>query len=84
MAKKDFDEIKKEVRKLVSEITKVPEKDLKDGALFVEDLEIDSMMALEIIAGIEKKYRVLIPEEKITAIRSMQNIFDLLEGIIKI
>lgn len=84
MAKKDFNEIKKEVRKLVSEITKVPEKDLKDGALFVEDLEIDSMMALEIIAGIEKKYRVLIPEEKITAIRSMQNIFDLLEGIIKI
>ena len=62
MAEKDFAEIKKEVKKLVSDITKVPEKDLKDDALFVEDLDIDSMMALEIIAGFEKKYQEALQE----------------------
>lgn len=83
MAKKDFAEIKLEVKKLVSDTTKVPEKDLKDNALFVEDLDIDSMMALELIASIEKKYRVIVPEEKITAIRNMQSVYDLLEELLK-
>lgn len=81
MSKKSSDEIKKEVKKMVADITKIPLKDLKDNAAFVEELGIDSMMALEIIAGIEKKYRVVIPEEKITTVRSMQNVYVLLEEL---
>ncbi len=82
MAKKSLEEIKVEVKKLVSDITRVAEKELTDTALFVDELDIDSMMALEIIAGIEKKYRVVIPEEKITTVRCMQNVYDLLNDII--
>lgn len=82
MAKKDFEEIKKEVKKLVSDITKVPEKDLIDEASFIEELGIDSMMALEIIVGIEKKYRKVIPEEKISTVRSMSDVYKLLQEIL--
>lgn len=83
MAKKDFEEIKKEVRKLVSEITEVSEDKLKDDAKFVEDLGVDSMMALEIVASIEKKYRITVPEEEIPRIHSLSNIFELLSKTIK-
>ena len=83
MPKKDFQEIKKEVKSLVSEITEVEEAKLKDDARFSEDLGVDSMMALEIVASIEKKYKVLIPEEKLPTIRSLENVYDLLEGIMK-
>lgn len=83
MAKKDFAEIKKEVRSLVSEITEIPEGELKDDARFTEDLGVDSMMALEIVASIEKKYKVVIPEEKIPTVRSLQNVYDLLEQIMR-
>ena len=41
-----------------------PEKITLD-ANFVEDLGMDSMMALEILAGIEKKYKIQVPEEKL-------------------
>lgn len=83
MAKKDFAEIRKEVKSLVSEITEIPEGELKDDARFTEDLGVDSMMALEIVASIEKKYRVVIPEEKIPTVRSLQNVYDLLEEIMR-
>ena len=83
MPKKDFEEVKKEIKKLVSEITEVPQAQLKEDARFSEDLGVDSMMALEIVASIEKKYRVVIPEEKLPTIRSLQNVYELLEGIMK-
>lgn len=83
MAKKDFQEIKKEVKSLVSEITEVAEAQLKDDARFSEDLGVDSMMALEIVASIEKKYKVIIPEEKLPTIRSLQNVYDLLLEVMK-
>jgi len=83
MAKKDFAEIKKEVKKLVSEITEVPEDQLKDEARFTEDLGVDSMMALEIVASIEKKYKIVIPEDKIPTIRNLKNVFELLEQLME-
>jgi len=82
MPKKTLEEIKKEVKKLISEITEVPEKDLKEDAKFVEDLGIDSMMALEIVASLEKKYKVVIPEDEIPNVRSLANVFAILEKIL--
>ena len=83
MAKKSPEEIKKEVKALICEITEVPEKDLKEDAKFVEDLGIDSMMALEIVASLEKKYRIVIPEDDIPTVRSLGNVYALLEKLIK-
>ncbi len=83
MAKKDFEKIRKEVKSLVSEITEVPEDQLKDEARFTEDLGVDSMMALEIVASIEKKYKIVIPEDKIPTIRSLKNVFVLLEQLME-
>ncbi len=79
---KNFDEIKKEVKKLVSEISEVPLDKLMEDARFAEDLGVDSMMALEIVASIEKKYKVVIPEEKIPTVRSLKNVYELLDGLI--
>jgi acyl carrier protein len=81
--KVDFEKVKKEVKEIVSQIAEIPEEQLKEDARFVEDLGIDSMMALEVVASIEKKYKVVIPEEEIPVIRSLQNVYDLLEKLLK-
>jgi acyl carrier protein len=84
MAKKiDFEKVKKELRKLVSEIAEVPLEKVKDDSGFYKDLEVDSMKALEIIAGIEKKYKIAIPEDKIPSLSSLQNVYALLEKKLK-
>ena len=79
--KANFDDIKKEVKKMVSEISEVPESDITEEAQFAEDLGVDSMMALEIIASIEKKYKIVIPEEEIPSVRSLKNVYDLLDRV---
>lgn len=55
--------VENDVRELVAEILETEPGEIANDAHFVKDLGMDSMMALEILAGIEKKYRIVIPEE---------------------
>jgi acyl carrier protein len=84
MAEKfDAAKAKEEIRKLISDITEVPIEEITDSAQFVQDLGVDSMVALEIVASIEKKYRVAIPEEKIPTIRCLGDVCNLLQELVK-
>ena len=83
MAKRSLDEMKKEVRAMVAEIAEVAEKDLTESARFAEDLNVDSMKALEIVAGMEKKLKIVIPEEDIPKIRSLGDVYHILEKKVK-
>ena len=53
--------IEKEMRALVAEILEIQEDKIKPDMKFVEELGMDSMMALEILAGIEKNIVLLFP-----------------------
>lgn len=77
------DEIKNELKKKVAEITELPEEKLLPEAKFVDDLGVDSMMALEIVASIEKKYKVTVKEADIPKIRCLNDIYALLEKEMK-
>jgi acyl carrier protein len=55
--------LEQDVRKLVAEVLETEPDKIDAGAKFVEDLGMDSMMALEILAALEKKYRITIPED---------------------
>jgi len=82
MAKKDPQELRQEIKVLVSDVTRIPKQDLKDEARFFDDLGIDSMMALEIAASIEKKYKVVIPEDDLPKIRSLNDVYKVAEQLI--
>lgn len=58
--------VEKDMRALVAEILETEPGEIKADAKFVKDLGMDSMMALEILAGIEKKYRIVIPEDMLS------------------
>jgi acyl carrier protein len=55
--------IEVEIRNLIAEILESEPDKIPAEAHFVKDLGMDSMMALEILAGLEKRYRIVIPEE---------------------
>ena len=81
--KNNLEGIKKEVKSLISKIIQIQEEDIKENADFFKDLGIDSMMALEIIASIEKKYRITIPEEDIPKLTSLEKIYEYLDKSFK-
>jgi acyl carrier protein len=71
-----FNSIEEEVKKLVADITEVPVEKLTHDADFFNDLGIDSLKAIEIVAAFEKKFRIIIPEEDIPKIRTLMQVIE--------
>ncbi len=61
-----------EIKAIIAEITEIEPEKITPEAAFVEDLGMDSMMALEILAAIEKKYNIQIPEEKLMQLKNLK------------
>ena len=74
--------LEKELRSLIAEIVEIEEEKITPEANFVEDLGMDSMMALEILASIEKKYKLKIPEENLTKITNLKQVIALVDGFL--
>lgn len=75
--------VEKDMRALVAEILETEPEKLDLSAKFVKDLGMDSMMALEILAGIEKKYRIVIPEDMLSKFTDLQATIKIVTDILQ-
>ena len=75
--------VEEDVRNLVAEILETEPKEILAEAHFVKDLGMDSMMALEILASIEKKYRIIIPEDALPKFTSLNKTVSIVKDILE-
>lgn len=68
--------LKEELRALIAEIAEKDE--IPDDASF-KDLGIDSMMGVEIVAAIERKYRVKIEDAELAQITTLNGSMELVK-----
>ena len=66
-----------DVRKIVADILETDPQAIDPDAQLVEDLGMDSMMALEILATIEKRFKIKIPEESLPKMTTLNRIIQL-------
>ncbi|MGW7357577.1 acyl carrier protein [Streptomyces sp. NPDC054802] len=71
---------KEELRAVVAQVLDVDESEITDDARFVDDLEVDSLMALEVVVVLEKKYGIKLPESDLKQIVTLRRAYDLLLG----
>ncbi len=77
-------QLAQDITAIVAEVAEIDEKELWDNRdkHFMDDLEIDSMLALEIVASIEKKYRIEIEEEELLDITSLNATIELVQRLL--
>jgi acyl carrier protein len=75
-------QIKDEIKEMMAEIMEAEPGEIKDDAQFVQDLGMDSMMALEILASLEKKYKIVIPEEELLRFTTLNSTVEVVSKII--
>ena len=66
-----------ELRKIVAGVLDVEEEQVTDDALFVQDLGVDSLMALEVMVALEKKYQIKMSEKELAQITCLRNVYDI-------
>ena len=67
------DTLKDELRQIITEVTEV--EDIPEGTPFA-DLGIDSMMAIEIVADVEKDYEITIGEDELSELTNLKAVYD--------
>lgn len=67
------DTLKDELRQIIIEVTEV--EDIPEDTPFA-DLGIDSMMAIEIVADVEKNYDITIAEEELPDLTNLKAVYD--------
>jgi acyl carrier protein len=74
-------DVEKEIRSIVARKAEI-EPDFDRKASFANDLGIDSLMGLEIISECEKKFVIKIPDDKRTAITSLDTAIALVSQLL--
>ena len=67
------DKLKDELRQIITEVTEV--EDIPEETAFA-DLGIDSMMAIEIVADVEKDYDITIEEDELGELTNLKAVYD--------
>jgi acyl carrier protein len=69
---------KEELRATIADTLDVELDELSDDAHFMEDLDVDSLMALEVMVVLERRYAVKLDESLLSEITCLQKAYDLL------
>jgi acyl carrier protein len=67
------EQIRAEVKKLIAEVTEREPEEITDTALFAEELGVDSLMAMEVMVAVDKKYKINIPEDEFATIKNVND-----------
>ena len=65
-------DLKEQLRAIIAEVTEV--EDIPDDKPF-KDLGIDSMMAIEIVAEIERTFKLSIPEDELEQLTNFTRVY---------
>lgn len=68
---------KEELRQVVADTIDQDVDAVTDTASFVDDLDVDSLMALEVVIVLERRYGVKLKEERLSEVTSLQAAYDL-------
>ncbi len=66
------DTLKEELRRIIAEVAEID--DIPDDKPF-KDLGIDSMMAIEIVADVERTYKLSIPENELQDLTDLNAVY---------
>lgn len=62
------------IKELVCDILELDEEEVSDTSLFKEDHDADSLRAIEILATLEKTFKIKIPQEELPRMVNLQGV----------
>lgn len=74
--------IEKEIISIISDVTGFDEEEITPDTHFFNDLEIDSVKAIEITVAIEKKFKVKVRDEDVPNITTVRHAVELTNKLI--
>jgi len=71
--------LKNEVIEIISEVTEISKESIKLKSNLLNDLELESLDIVNLIAEFEKKYKISIKDEEIKCFQTVEDIINYIE-----
>ncbi len=71
-----------EIREIISDVSGYDLEDIKPETNLINELEIDSIKAIEITVAIEKKYKISVRDEDVPKIVTLNDAVELVHGML--
>jgi acyl carrier protein len=75
-------DVEKEIKTIIADVSGHEEDEITMETNIVEDLEVDSIKAIEITVAIEKKFKISVREEDVPKIVSVKQAIELVENLL--
>lgn len=66
-----------ELRELVAEVLEIEPEELTDQGSFQEEYDADSLRAIEMLARIEKKYKIEVPQKELANMSNLMTVYEI-------
>jgi acyl carrier protein len=76
------DSVEKEIVRIIAEVSGFEEDEITPESNFFEDLEIDSIKAIEITVAIEKKFKISVRDEDVPNITTVKHAVELVNRMV--
>lgn len=77
------DDVEKEIVEIIADVSGFEIEEIKPDANFFQDLEIDSIKAIEITVAIEKKFKISVRDEDVPNITTVREAVVLVNSLIE-
>ena len=71
------EEIRGQIKQVISNVTNIPVADIADDASYVEDLNLDSLSLLKIGVDVDYEFKLGLPEEEMGGIMTVNDAVNL-------
>ncbi len=79
-----YAEIQSKVKEIISNVTNIEPAEIADDASFVDDLQLDSLSLLEIGVDIDYEYKLGVPEEELSRLRTVTDAVNLVISTLQV
>ena len=76
-------DLRDEIREIVAAILEVDVERVSLTSNFRDELEADSLQAIEILSGLERRFRITIEPSLLADMRDVQSTYEVIRGLIK-
>jgi len=74
--------VEKEIISIISDVSGFDEEEIKPDTNFFQDLEIDSIKAIEITVAIEKKFKIQVRDKDVPNITTLKQAVELVNTLL--
>ncbi len=77
-----LENLEKEIISIIADVSGFDEEEIKPDTHLQNELEIDSIKAIEITVAIEKKYKISVRDEDVPKIVTLKDAVDLVKNLL--